>query len=599
MNNIITIDFETRSIVDLTECGRRNYMDSPSFKIILMAIKYDNNTTSVITMPTKEDLEQVMSNAEMFDYNLLAHNASFEISAMKHYGINTKTDGKFSIWRDSMISCRYYGIPDSLEKAGAYLNLITQKLSVGKELIKLFTQPIPDKVKERNNLPKDKIFYEPEDFPDKWAQFVEYCKYDVDTTYELYTSLPLLPDKIWSEWLLNLQINDYGILIDKDFCNIAIADLAEEEETSINKLKQMTGLENPKSRYQMKIWLKDFANLDIDSLTNNVILKLLELPDLSNFVKQVLSLFSIISRTSTAKYLKFTQIMTNENKIYDILNFYGAHTGRWSSWGVQIHNMKRISLDNYKELRAEAKEGMLPMLYTDLSDIYSQLIRTAIIVPKDKMLVIADFSQIEARVLQWFAGNTEALDIFRSGKDYYTYTASMMFNKPYEEIPKASFERRQGKIATLALGYGGAVGALERFPGGQDLTPEEKIHTVKLWRKANKKVVKFWSDLNAAFTKCYATQNTVILPVANDNYSLIFKYAEIGPTKKKSVGITLPSGRDIWFIDVKVSGENYVFFGKSSDDQFVPTYTKIYGGFLAENITQAMARDCLDRKSVV
>lgn len=596
MEHTITIDFETRSAVDLKVHGRFNYMHDSSFKIVLMAVKYDNEPTKVYPFPTKELIASIVESAEMLGYNLVAHNAAFEIGACEAYGVDTGTNGKSSPWRDTMVMCAYYGLPISLDNASKYLNLKNAKLSIGRELIEYFTRPISDKVKARLGLPKDKMFWEPEDNLEKWLAFKEYVKYDVEACYEITTILPDIPEFVWDEWLLNLNINRRGILIDKNLCEVALKNIADEENECMVKLHEITGLDNPKSRTQLKQWFLEKFNLNIDSLNKEVIEKIISDTSVNEEIRVVLSLFSTISKTSTAKYKKFLDLMDDNNKIYDILNFYGARTGRWSSWGVQIHNMKRISVHNYKELRELALSNMLPMMYDNLSDIYSQLIRTSILAHKDKYLVIADFSQIEARVLQWLAGNQTAIDIFKSGKDYYTFTAALMFNKNYNDIPKDSDERRKGKIASLLLGYGGGVAALDRGSSGSDLSEEEKLRLVRLWRRANPKVVAFWNNVNSAFIKCLISKQDVALKVAElagvkTTYSLTFKYSNL--LGKNNVCVELPSGRTLWYPDVCNKGRDYVFYGKSSDDQFTETYTKIYGGFLVENITQAIARDCL------
>lgn len=590
MPSKVTIDFETRSVVDLKLHGRARYMSDPSFKPIVMAVKKDKAETQVYTMPSADIIRKVIDDAVKEGSFIVAHNAAFEIGTCEALKIDSHTKGKTSLWRDTMVKCQYHGIPFSLENAGNYLKLKTRKLTIGKDLIRIFSEPISARERIANNVPADKIFWEPEDKPDKWAAFLEYCKYDVDTTDELDDVLPDIPEHVWEEWLINLNINRRGVLIDREFCEIATKDLLEEEEASLSKLKALTGLENPKSRAQLKVWLKDFSNLDIISLNKETIKELLNTESVDARTKEVLSLFSVVSKTSTAKYTRFQELANHKNKVYDILNFYGARTGRWSSWGVQLHNLKRINLDNYKELREQAKAGMLPMFYEGLSGIYSQLIRTTIIAPEGKLLAIADFAQIEARVLQWLANDQQTLDIFRSGKDYYTYTAAQMFNKKYEDIPKDSEDRRKGKVAALALGYGGARGALDRSPAGKEMSPEEKLHLVKLWRKANAKVVKFWDVVNAAFIKCFISHHEVVMNVGLKD-RLIFRYTTLND--KPSVTIELPSKRVLWYPDVKTRGREYVFYGKSSDDQFTETYVSVYGGFLTENITQAIARDCL------
>lgn len=586
MKKAVIIDLETRSSVDLKVHGRKAYMESPDFEIILLAYKVNDGLTKVLEFPSLESMQDILDMADTVDINMVAHNAAFEMSSLKRVGCDIHD----SIWRCTMLMSQYHGYPMSLESSSKALKLRVNKMNEGKQLIDLFTKPISAKVREKNKLPEDKKFWLPIDFPEKWETFKNYCKMDVEVAYMLYQTLPCVPTFVWEEWLLNYNINNRGILIDTDFCRIAINDIKDEEEDLMQKLKNITKLDNPRSRDQLKRWIYDNHGLTINSLTKEVMENLIKEDKLDNEVKEVLNLFKGLSKTSTAKYTKFLEL-GHKNKIYDILNFYGARTGRWSSWGVQLQNMRRIEMHNYKELRNLAKEEMLPMFYEDMSNIYSQLIRTSIVAPSGKKLIIADFSQIEARVLQWLANNQETLEIFKSGKDYYTYTASTMFNKPYEEISKDSKERRDGKTASLALGYGGAVGALSKFGGGKEMSEREQVAMVKLWRKANPNVVRLWSQVNDSFVRCFISKEEVVLPIAV-GYELRFNYGLIG--SKNYVSVTLPSGRTMFYPDIKSgAGGEYVFYGKSSEDQFLETYTKIYGGFLVENITQAIARDCL------
>lgn len=596
MAKVVTIDFETRSSKDLKKVGRHNYMNDPHFKIILMAIKEDNQPTLVLENPTREEVEDIINNVYT-DYHIKkttiwAHNAAFEIGSIEAIDVNSHTSTKSSMWRDTMILCAYHGLPISLENASSYMKLTNGKLTTGKELIDLFTKPITEKMRKKHNVPEDKIFWEKEDFPEKWAMFVEYCRGDVDACYEIHKKLPAVPDFVWDEWLCNLQITRHGISVDRNFCEIAYNDIKIEEERCIEELEKLTGVDIQKSRNKMKVWLKDFAKIDVDSLNKEVMAQLLASDKVNATTKKVLQLFSTITKTSVVKYERFQELIgEDDDKLYDFLNFYGARTGRWSSWGVQIHNMKRLDemASVCGEIRKEAKAGMLPMFYDDLSYLYSRMIRTTIVAPRGKKLIIADFAQIEARVLQWLAGDQTTLDIFRSGKDYYTYTAATMFNKKYEDIPKDSEDRRKGKVASLALGYGGAVGALDRG-AGKDMTLPEKLSLIQLWRKANDKVVKLWATVEAAFIKTFVTKGKVVLPIGVED-ELVFEYKLL--LGKPAVTIKFPSGRVMWYPDVKAHGNSYVFFGKSSEDQYAETYTNAYGGFLTENITQAIARDCL------
>lgn len=579
---MITFDFETRAVTDLKARGRKNYMEDPTFRIVLIGYKLDDKPTEVIEFPTKQQLSHILQNT-----SLLAHNALFEVGALDNSSYQIKLDIRRI--KDTMVQAQYFGVPPSLAEAAEFLKLPFQKQTIGKELIKLFTRPIPDKVKERLGLPAEKIFWEPEDKPKEWASFKEYVAYDVETTYALHKALPDLPEHVWREWQIHYNINTRGVGVDVDFVSQAIADMEAEKVEALETLKTMTSLANPASNAQMKSWLATFAGIEAESLTKDTIPVIIENTN-SPYVKKVLELYSKLTKTSTAKYQKFLDLMNKEHKIYDILNFYGARTGRWSSWGVQLHNMKRIGLDNYEELRVMAINGMLPMVTDKVIDTYSHLTRTALHAAKGKKFIVVDFSQIEARVLQWLAQDFGALDVFKSGKDFYTYTAANMFNIPFEQIDKKSEERRKGKVATLALGYGGGPAALERSAAGS-MSDIEKQDLVNRWRKANSDVVKFWWNIDAVFKKVYNVRLTTEVPVGVKDKLIFFTQFISG---YRYVGITLPSGRSIYFPDVRVIGKDYMFYGKASDESMKADYVNIYGGFLAENITQAIARDCLE-----
>jgi len=586
--NILTIDIETRSATDLKTRGRANYMNDKAFEIVLFAYKVNDMPTGILENPTVEELQKVITDFLTTNINsyIVAHNAKFELAALAKYDIDIPLDRV----RDTMLQCQYHGLPMSLEAAAKYLNTEKQKLTVGRNLIEYFTKPIHEKTRVKENLPPDKIFRDKKDNPAKWEMFKEYCKYDVEVAYAVFASLPQAPDFVWTEWQIDYNINAKGILIDKRFCERAVEDLTIEADYCKAKLKELTGLDNPGSRMQLKQYFSDIYGISVESFDRAAINYYLNRPDTPKELKSILKNFSSITKTSGAKYAKALDLMTRDDEIKDFLNFYGGRTGRWSSWGLQIHNMKRISIANYKEQRQAARDGILAMFAEDIADTYSQLIRTMIIAPPGYKLIIADFAQIEARVLQWLAKDEETLKVFKSGQDYYTHTAATMFNKKYADIPKESEERRKGKIAALALGYGGGPRALDRSPAANDLTAEEKASLVKLWRNANSKVVRLWDQLNAAYVKCYHSKETVELPVAFTD-KLIFRHEVIGG--RPNISVELPSGRRMYYPDVQTQGRNYVFYGKSSDDQFAETYVNVYGGFLAENITQAIARDCL------
>lgn len=577
-------DYETRSSIDLKVRGRKNYMDSPDFEPIIMAYAFDDEPTQVLEFPSWSRIQGILLQAEKH----IAHNARFELGVNRATGNIDASSATFKdILRrttDTAIKCKYYGIPESLEKAGKWLGLPIQKLTVGKKGISLFTVPIPEKVKERLGITQ--TFWGPKDKPEDWAQFLEYAKVDVDVCRLVDKTLPDLPEAIWNEWHVDYMINQNGISIDRQLCEKAVIDLENEANEAKNELLVLTDLENPNSGAQMKQWLKNEYNLDVTSLSKETIPQIIK-SSKDERLARVLNLYSLLARTSNKKFSKFIDLMDSNDKLYDILNYYGAHTGRWSSWGVQLHNMKRIEIADYEKLRELAKSGLLPAMYDNLSDIYPSLIRTAIIAPKGKHLIIGDFSQIEARVLQWGAKAWDAIEVFRSGKDIYAYAAANMYNKRYEDIDKKSPERRMGKIATLGLGYGGGVVALRL--GEDELSVEEKQLIVQKWRKSNPQVVKYWNNLEAAFIKSYITKSPVELSIGKSD-RLIFDYELI--SNIPFISIELPSKRKLYFPRVRHDGKQYVSLLKS-EDHSAEFEQSIYGGFLAENVTQAIARDCL------
>lgn len=579
----LTIDFETRSGTDLKTRGSMNYMNDADFKIVLVAYKENDGLTKVVDFPSGDFLEKLLS-PYIDDGLIIAHNAKFELEALHAYYLKVPTERV----RDTMVMCQYYGLPPSLAEASSFLELEHRKLTIGKGLIDTFTKPILPRVKARLKLSEDKMFWEPEDKPEEWEQFRVYAEYDVETTYDIYKALPKVPENIWHEWALNFQINQAGVKVDLAFVRQAVKDLEEEQTAAYEKLEKLTGLENPRSNKQMKDWLAAFCGINTDSLAKAKVEEIIETTD-SDFVKKVLTLYSKLTKTSGAKYQRFLDLTDKNGYLYDILNYYGARTGRWSSWGVQLHNMKRIDLPNHVEARELAMAELVPHVYDNVTEIYTNLIRTALIAGDNKKFVVVDFAQIEARVLQWLAQDKEALAVFASGKDFYTYTAANMFKKKFEDIDRDSEERRKGKIATLALGYGGGPRALERSAEGI-MSEWEKQELVTLWRQANRKVVAFWTKLNNAFVSAVSTHKTVTIDVGERD-KIHVGWTVIGG--KNTAYITLPSGRAIYFPDVKPGVNEYTFYGKASDFQFGSNYVNVYGGFLAENVTQAIARDCL------
>lgn len=581
MGRTLAIDIETYSDVDLISCGVYKYSSSPHFEILLIAYSVDDEETVCIDVangeePPKEFMEMLLDDT----VTKTAFNANFERICFSNY---YQHSFRPEAWRCTAVQAAMLALPLSLEGVGAVLGLDKQKMTEGKELIKYFCSPC--KATKSNggrtrNLPKDA--------PEKWRQFKTYCIRDVDVEKQIRQRLAKfpIPEREQEIYCLDQRINDRGIMVDRNLVNHAVACDLLYKETATARAYELTGLENPNSVSQLKLWLKK-KGLEVDSLAKDTV------KDLSmkaeGDVQEVLKLRLATSKTSVKKYEAIDRSVCAENRVHGLLQFYGANrTGRWAGRLVQIHNLPQNHLPDLELARALVSEGRyeeVELFYESTPNVLSELIRTAFVAKPGCRFIISDYSAIEARVLAWLAGEEWRLQVFETHGKIYEASASAMFHVPIEEITKTSPLRQKGKISELALGYGGAVGALTSMGAlKMGLTEEELPGLVSTWRSANPHITAFW----------WAVDEAAITAVRDKKPSKVgrvsFEY------KSGILFVTLPSGRKLSYVKPRMmlnkfgrEGLTYEGIGESKKWMRLETY----GPKLVENIVQAASRDIL------
>ncbi len=596
---VISIDLETFSDVDIKKSGVYKYAGSPNFEILLFAYSIDGSDVEVIDLASGEELPEWIIDAIVSDtVTKWAFNATFERICLSNY-IRTHYPEKFRgygipedtttqyldpiSWRCSMVWAAYLGLPLSLEGVGAVLGLEQQKMKEGKALIKYFCCPCaPTKANggRTRNLPTHD--------PEKWTTFKQYNVRDVVVEMGVQKKLSHfpVPEFVWDEYHIDQEINDRGIMLDMTVVENAIRFDAFSKAALIATMKDKTELENPNSVQQMRDWLSS-KGIDTESLDKKAIADLIK--TVPTEVADVLALRQQLAKSSVKKYQAMQAAVCDDNRARGMFQFYGANrTGRWAGRIIQLQNLPQNHLSDLAEARAVLKGGdyeLMNMLYDNIPDVLSQLIRTAFVARPGYKLIVSDFSAIEARVLAFLAGEKWRIDVFAQGKDIYCASASAMFHVPVEKHGVNGHLRQKGKIAELALGYGGSVGALTAM-GALDmgLTEDELQPLVDAWRTANPNIVQFWWDVDDA-VKTAIKQRT-----KTKTHGIVFEY------RSAMLFITLPSGRQLSYVKPKM-GENR--FGKES-----PTYEGVgsdkkweriesYGPKFVENIVQAISRDIL------
>lgn len=595
----MSIDLETYSDVDIKKSGVYKYAESDNFEILLFAVSIDGGPVTVYDLACGEVLPDEIIDALVDDtVTKWAFNAVFErvcISYwLKHnypdkfkgYGPADDTTSNYLnpvSWRCTMIWSAYMGLPLSLEGVGSVLGLKEQKMKEGKDLIRYFCVPCkPTKVNggRTRNLPHHE--------PDKWDTFKSYNKRDVEVEMSIKEKLHKfpVPEFVWEEYHLDQVINDRGILIDMQLVKNAIVFDERSKETISSQMKDMTDLDNPNSVVQMKNWLSE-QGLETDTLGKKAVAELIK--DAPDDLAQVLALRQQLAKSSVKKYQAMENAACKDNRARGMFQFYGANrTGRWAGRLIQLQNLPQNHMEDLAEARELVRQGdyeSLEMLYDDIPDTLSQLIRTAFIAKPEHKLYVADFAAIEARVIAAIANEEWRQEAFRKGKDIYCESASKMFHCPVEKHGVNGYLRQKGKIAELALGYGGSVGALKAM-GAIDmgLTEDELQPLVDAWRTANPNIVALWWDVDNA------VKNAIKMHSSTETHGIKFTW------RSGMLFITLPSGRKLTYIKPKI-GENR--FGGESVTYEGVGYTKkwerleSYGPKFVENIVQAISRDLL------
>ena len=595
----LEIDIESFSSVDLKKCGVYKYASSPDFEILLFGVSVDGGEVTVYDLASgdtvPEDIIRALSDNSVIKW---AYNASFERVCLSvwlrrnypqyfsFYSIEGDTVRNYldpSSWRCSLVWGAYMGLPLSLEGIGKVLKLENQKMAEGKALIRYFCVPCkPTKANggRTRNLP--------EHDPVKWSTFIAYNKRDVETEMAIQQKLSKfpVPDFLWAEYHLDQEINDRGIQLDMVLVDQAIAiDERSREELSA-KMRQLTALENPNSVQQMKEWLTKHG-LEVDSLDKKAVKELLKTapPELA----EVLELRRQLAKSSVKKYQAMQNAVCADGRARGMFQFYGANrSGRWAGRLIQLQNLPQNHMAHLEDARSLVRSGdysMLSTLYDSVPEILSELIRTAFVPRDGYKFIVSDFSAIEARVLSFLAGESWRLKVFAENGDIYCASASAMFHVPVEKHGQNAHLRQKGKIAELALGYGGSVGALKSMGALEmGLAEEELQPLVDAWRTSNPNIVQLWWDVDNA------VKTTVRQRLDTETHGIRFRY------RSGMLFIILPSGRQLCYVKPKMGtnkfgGESVTYEGVSSTKKW--ERIESYGPKFTENVVQAISRDIL------
>ena len=597
------IDIETYSSRDIKNVGVYAYADAPDFEVMLFAYKEDDDPVKIIDLAQGEELPAEILQA-LFEPHVLktAYNANFEMTCLTKW-LGREMDP--TQWSCTSVLALTLGLPGYLAGVAGALHFPEdkQKMKVGKRLIDHFCKPCkPTKangMRTRNLPPKRQNAEHTELFTDfckdgdDWELFKEYCRQDVVVEQEIRDRLErYLPSpKEHKLWELDQRINNGGILVDMTLVDNAIRLDFEIRSAALNDMRRLTGLDNPNSRDQLKPWLEARLDTKIDSLDKQYVEDTLKRTNLPADVRAILKLKQLVSKTSVKKYEAMKEAKCSDGRIHGLLQFYGAaRTGRWAGRLVQVHNLPQNHLEDLDTARQVVREGdldTLRILYDNPSDVLSQLIRTALVARPGYEFLVADFSAIEARVIAWLAGEKWRLETFANGGDIYCASASAMFGVPVEKHGQNSHLRQKGKIAELALGYQGHVGALISMGASRMGIPEKELaEIVNKWRAASPKIVKMWWDAEKAAKQAIEYKKQVP-----------FKRGIVFSVEAGILFIRLPSGRRIAYPSPKLIEDEK---GKASitymgTDQNTKSWCRLetYGGKLVENIVQATARDCL------
>ena len=597
----LSIDIETYSYVPLQKSGVYRYCESPNFEILLFGYSADSGPVQVVDLACGEKIPADVLDALTDDaVTKWAFNASFERVCLSRYlrdlGISLDPfHDKYPLsqevarflnpesWRCSMVWAATMGLPLSLEGVGSVLGLEKQKLTEGKELIKFFCQPCAP-TKTNGQRTRNRPFHA----PDKWDAFKRYNLRDVETEMGIQQRLVKfpVPDQVWEEYHIDQEINDRGVRLDMELVRSAIDMDTRSRHELTTAMKRMTALENPNSVQQMKQWLSD-NGMETESLDKKAVAELLK--DAPAELREVLSLRQQLAKSSVRKYQAMENTVCSDSRARGMFQFFGAaRTGRFSGRNIQLQNLPQNHLPDLAEARALVRAGdfdAVKLLYEDVPDTLSQLIRTAFIPRDGAQFLVADFSAIEARVIAWYAGEAWRQKVFEQGGDIYCASASQMFKVPVEKHGINGHLRQKGKIAELALGYGGSVGALKAMGAIEmGLTEDELPPLVDAWRQSNPRIVEFWWAVDRAVMEAVRYKHST------SSYGLTFS------CRSGMLFITLPSGRSLAYVKPKIGtnkfgGECITYEGVGATKKWERLDS--YGPKFVENIVQATARDIL------
>lgn len=579
----LLIDLETYSSAEIGKTGAFKYVEAPDFEILLLAYAWDDGPVRVLDLldPSgRDELPDIVAGILDPDTVKVAHNSAFERACLtRHLGHDLPPEE----WEDTMILAAMNGLPLSLDAAGAALELQDQKIKEGTALISYFCKPCKPTIANggrTRNLP--------EHAPDKWERFKTYCKRDVEVEQAIYQRLRSFPvtDFERKVWALDARINERGVMIDTDLVASAIA--VDEAFTTehMAEMQKLTGLENPNSVAQLKDWLET-VGMSVDSL-NKAAVKDLQDRATDATTRRVLQLRQQLGKTSTTKYAAMQSAVCADRRVRGLLQYYGAgRTGRWAGRLVQVQNLPQNHLDQIGTVRELVKQRDLETLelaFDSVPDVLSQLIRTAFVAKEGHIFHVADYSAIEARVIAYLAGEKWRMDVFKNGGDIYCSSASAMFKVPVVKHGVNGHLRQKGKIAELACGYGGGVGALKAFGADKmGLTEEEMQDIVTQWRAASPTIPKFWRDVESAAIRAINNPGRMATVPCGVKYRM----------DDDALRCKLPSGRVLSYWGARLDTDGSICFMGQNQTTRKWEKTSTWGGKLVENIVQAYARDCL------
>ena len=591
----MSIDLETRSPVDISKTGVYRYAEDPGFGILLFAVSINGLPVKVYDFAQGESLPEGIIRA-IADGNVIkyAFNASFERVCLsvwlrrnypqyfKGYGPPDDPTHNYlnpASWRCTMILSAYNGLPLSLAQVGSALRLEQQKMKEGRDLIRYFCTP---------SRTRDRDWNLPEHAPEKWELFKEYNRRDVEVEMRIQERLSKypVPDHVWQEYCLDQEINDRGIMIDRDLVENAIRMDGLSREALMDKMKEKTGLENPNSVQQMKAFLEG-SGMEVESLGKKEVAAMIR--DAPEPLAEVLSLRLKLAKSSVKKYQAMQNAVCADGRCHGMFQFYGgSRSGRWAGRLVQLQNLPQNHMPDLEQARAIVKMGdyeLMDMLYDSVPGVLSELIRTAFVPRQGCKFIVSDFAAIEARVLSYLAGEKWRTEVFRTGGDIYCASASQMFHVPVEKHGQNAHLRQKGKVAELALGYGGSVGALKAMGALEMGLPDEELQPlVDLWRKSSPHVVQYWWQIDAAV-------KSAIREHSSSRVGCVEIYWKSGV-----LFISLPSGRRLAYVKPQIGmnrfgGESVTYYGLDTAKKW--SRIESYGPKFVENIVQAVSRDIL------